>query len=95
LLDRKDCIETDHLHAAKRIWDYCQDSARFIFSGTTADQEKILRWIGRHNAAVSFAQIREDLFQKHRKADWIKLQIGGLVQAGKLVVNGDWIAIKP
>jgi hypothetical protein len=96
LLDGKDALETEHLQAAKRIWDYCQDSARYVFSGLTADQSRILGWIAKQSGPVTFSQIREDMYQRHKKADWIRAQVDGLLQAGgKIVVSGDAIAIKP
>ena len=90
LMNGKDCIETEHLHAAKRMWDYCQDSARYIFSGLTKDQEIILGWI-KLNGPVTVAGIREKLCRRNRKADWVRLQVNGLVQANRIVVNGDQI----
>ncbi len=90
LMNGQDCIETEHLHAAKRIWDYCQDSARYIFSGLTKEQEMILGWI-KLNAPVTVGDIREKMFHRNRKADWVRLQVNGLVQANRVVVNGDQI----
>jgi hypothetical protein len=72
LLDNHDCIETQHLRAAKRIWDYCVDSARYIFGGVTLDQTRILDWIKQQPGPVTVSQIRETMFQRHRKADWIR-----------------------
>jgi hypothetical protein len=94
LLDSHDTIETKHLHAAKQIWDYCQDSTRFIFSGTTADQDRILRWLQK-SGAVTIPQIRRGVFHDHRPAEWVRMQINGLIQGGKLFQQGDVIAIKP
>jgi hypothetical protein len=94
LLDKKDEIETDHLHAAKRIWDYCQDSARYIFSGLTADQSRILGWIAEQSGPVTVSMIREDLFKRNRPANWIRAQVAGLEKEGKVVVTGDQITVK-
>src|SRR5262249_51802094 len=95
LLDGQDALETEHLHAAKRMWDYCQDSALYIFSGLTADQSCILGWIAKQTGPVTFSQLREGLYQRHRKADWIRTQVDGLAKAGKVVVSGETIALKP
>jgi DNA replicative helicase MCM subunit Mcm2 (Cdc46/Mcm family) len=93
LMDNHDCIETHHLRAAKRIWDYCEDSARYIFGGLTKDQEMILGWV-RKNGSVTIPQITQQLFHKHRKADWVRTQVNGLIQAGKAVGNGDQVAAR-
>lgn len=93
LLDNHDCIETKHLHAAKRIWDYCQDSARYIFGDLTLDQGRILEWIGK-NGPVTIPQITQKLFAKHRKSEWVRAQVNGLIQAGKVVANGDQLSVK-
>jgi hypothetical protein len=90
LLDGKREVETVHLHAAKRIWDYCQDSARYIFSGLTADQSALLGWITK-KGAVTFKQLREDLYQRRKKVTWIAAQVDALVKAEKITVNGEII----
>jgi len=93
LLDNHDCIETKHLHAAKSIWDYCQDSARYIFGDLTLDQQRILEWIGK-NGPTTISGIREGMFKRNRKAEWIRAQVNGLIQAGKLVANGEQLSVK-
>jgi hypothetical protein len=93
LLDNKDCIETVHLRAAKKIWDYCQDSARFIFGGLTRDQEMILGWL-RKNGPATLPQVTQQLFQKHRKAAWVRLQVNGLIATAKVELQGDQIVAK-
>lgn len=93
LLDDHDCIETHHLRAAKRIWDYCQDSARYIFGGLTRDQQHILDWLLRTGPAT-VPQIRENLFKRNRKADWVRLQVNGLIGANRVELKGDKISVK-
>lgn len=93
LMDNHDIVETHHLHAAKRIWDYCQDSARYIFGGLTKDQEMILGWV-RRNGPVTVPQITQKLFHKHRKTDWVRSQVNGLILAGRVAVNGEQITAK-
>ena len=45
LLDKKDAVDSEHLQAAKKLWDYCMDSARFIFAGETKEQVQIVNWM--------------------------------------------------
>ncbi|TIH12443.1 DUF3987 domain-containing protein [Marinifilum sp. JC120] len=37
LLDGSDCVRLPHLKAALALWDYCEQSARFIFAGLESD----------------------------------------------------------
>ena len=81
LLDEFDVVETRHLQAAKKMWDYCQESAKFIFTGTTAEQDQIVAFV-RRNREVTLAQIREDLFKRNKRAGWIETQVSSLVRSG-------------
>jgi hypothetical protein len=74
LLDEQDAVDTQHLHAAKRMWDYCQESARYIFLGTTGEQDRIQRYIER-NGPVTVSQIVQDLFHKHKTVGWVEAQV--------------------
>jgi hypothetical protein len=94
LLDMKDVVDSEHLQAAKRLWDYCMDSARFIFSGETKEQAQIINWIRLHPGAVSVRQITDEVFNRHRKVEWVKTQLDGLVAMGRLAVSGDQYSIK-
>jgi len=94
LLDGQDVIEATHLRAAKRIWDYCQDSTRYIFGGLTKDQEIILSWLRSH-APVTVSEIANQLFQRHKKVDWVRLHINALIRAGKVELKGEQIVVKP
>jgi Bifunctional DNA primase/polymerase, N-terminal/Protein of unknown function (DUF3987) len=79
LLDEYDVVETRHLQAAKKMWDYCQESAKFIFTGTTADQDRIIGFV-RRNREVTVPQITQEVFHKHKRADWVETQVNSLVQ---------------
>ncbi|WP_319778089.1 hypothetical protein [Maridesulfovibrio sp.] len=37
LLDGSDCVRLPHLKAALALWDYCEQSVRFIFAGLESD----------------------------------------------------------
>lgn len=93
LLDECDCIETRHLHAARQLWDYCQESARFIFEQTTAEQDRMLGFI-RQNVGVTASDLRENLFKRNRRAEWIQTQLDYLVGHGKIVRTGDGYSLK-
>jgi hypothetical protein len=37
LLDGSPTIEVDHMRSAKALWDYCRESAEYLFHGFEAD----------------------------------------------------------
>jgi hypothetical protein len=88
LLDMSPVVESRHLQAARRLWDYCQESAEYIFSGCTQDQRKILNFVGARQG-VTAAQVREELFQRHQKASWVQAQLSELVRRGNLMQAGE------
>jgi len=94
LMDNKDIVETYHLHAAKKIWDYCADSVRYIFGGLTRDQEVILAWL-QMNGPSTLPQITQKLFHKNRKSGWVRLQVNGLIEAGRAELKGEQVVVKP
>lgn len=86
LVDLTDQIELEHFHAAKKLWDYCSESAMFIFGGVTKEQLRIVQWINRHGPAT-FGQIREDLYRRNKLAAEIRADLDGLVRAKQLFVK--------
>jgi Protein of unknown function (DUF3987) len=94
LLDRQETVDTQHLQAAKQLWDYCSNSARFIFEGTTKEQQRILSWMRQNPGGVTVRQIVDDVFHRHQKVDWVKMQMDGLVRAGSLTVQDDQYSAK-
>jgi hypothetical protein len=48
LLDKQDKVSTSHLEAARAVWKYCEDSAKYIFSGREINpfSNKIMDLIG-------------------------------------------------
>jgi len=87
LLDKQDAVDTVHLHAAKKLWDYCVESARFIFEGMTREQVMILDWLGKNNVSVTVRDVTDAVFHRNRKVEWVKTQMDGLVKVGKLKTN--------
>jgi DNA replicative helicase MCM subunit Mcm2 (Cdc46/Mcm family) len=87
LVDMSEVVESKHIKAARSLWDYCQESAEYVFSGTTKDQNRIISWVRQHAVAgpVTVTMVTQELFHKNKKADWIRGQITELVRLGKLV----------
>ena len=84
VLDMSTEVETKHLHAAKLLWDYCQESARFIFEGTTKDQERIAGWVARQQRPVTVREVVDEVFHRNVKVGWVKSQMDGLVNGNRL-----------
>jgi len=75
-------VDAKHIHAAKAIWDYCQDSTAYIFNGRTAYQQRIVDFIAEHSpkeysatGGVTLTDVREKLFARNRRVDWIRSQL--------------------
>lgn len=92
LLDKSDEIDTVHFQAAKRLWDYCSESAVFIFGGATSEQLRIQNWIGLRKTAT-YKQVRDELYQRNKPVGEIKADLATLV-AKKMVHLADDIYSK-
>jgi hypothetical protein len=88
LLDRSDQIDTVHFQAAKRLWDYCSESAAFIFGGATAEQLRIQNWIGVRQTAT-YQEVRDELYQRNKPVGEIKADLALLVSKKMLHLAGD------
>lgn len=85
LLDQCALIEVDHLRAALAVWDYCEDSVRYIFGDALGDPiaDEILRALrAKHPDGMTRTQIR-DLFGRNRTADRIGVALSTLGRNGK------------
>jgi hypothetical protein len=90
LLDKCSKVESHHLQAARAIWEYSEDSARYIVVGCSKDQQRIIKWVVDHKS-VTLTQIREQLFQRNKTMAWVKVQVDDLIHSGFLVAKGDQI----
>jgi hypothetical protein len=85
LLDGKDEIGVEHLHAALAVWQYCEASARHVFGGTLGGSlaDVILAALQQEDeAGMTRTQIR-DLFDRHRKSAEIDAALALLAAIGK------------
>ncbi len=83
VLDCSEHITIDHLKAAKAIWDYCEDSATFVFGGTTREQHTLLQFLA--GGSKSITTIREELYQRHRTVSEIEADLQRLIEIGQAV----------
>lgn len=94
VIDMDDAIQLYHFEAALQLWEYCKESARFIFSGHTREQEKILDDVEAVKDGMTLREIRERIFGKHKSAEWVKAQIDSLLAGGYLAPVGDKVVFK-
>ena len=85
LLDRKNTISTEHLCAALAIWDYADESAKYIFGEATGDpvQDTILSSIKSEPEGLSRTDISQ-LFKGHQKSDRITRALDDLKRLGRI-----------
>jgi len=72
LLDISDQIQPDHLRAAIALWDYNEDSIKYIFQNKIGDQlaEKILQLLENNPQGLSRSEI-SDLLNRNSSSDLI------------------------
>lgn len=87
LLDCSEHITTDHLKAARAVWDYCELSARMVFGSTTREQMRLLQFLV--GDPKSFAMIRKDLYKKNRLAEDIQKDLDRLISLNMVVEDKD------
>jgi hypothetical protein len=94
VLDMSAIIRVEHLRAALAVWDYCFESARFIFGDATGDPvaDRIREGLETAGAdGMTRTQIR-DLFKRHESTERISTaltQLKSLRIAWKQVVATD------
>jgi phage gp37-like protein len=73
LLDKSELITPDHLSAALALWDYCEQSVRYIFKDSFGDPDAdlILRALQESDAGLSRTQI-SGLFHGHKPREQIE-----------------------
>jgi hypothetical protein len=87
LLDASPTIQVDHMRSAKALWDYCRESAEYIFHGFEADPvaTKILQQVQK-NGEVEWKDLYP-LFSNHASKSEIDTAVNDLIRRGKLVLE--------
>jgi hypothetical protein len=83
LLEMSAKICTRHLQAALALWQYCEESARFIFGGLSPEQLRILEVLSNGQSRTR-TQIRNVAFSGHRDAARLDADLDGLEKAGRI-----------
>jgi Protein of unknown function (DUF3987) len=84
LLDSSAEVRAEHLVAALAVWQYCLDSARFIFGDAMGDAvaDEILRALRAHTEGMTRTDIRE-FFSKNKPSAEIDRALGVLQEYGR------------
>jgi DNA replicative helicase MCM subunit Mcm2 (Cdc46/Mcm family) len=81
LLDCSDHIRSEHLQAALALWQYCEDSARFIFDELTVEQQMIVEHLRQHGSQTK-TDFLKGLFNRNRAAAEIIADLAALERRG-------------
>jgi hypothetical protein len=83
LLDGSAEIQKVHLEAALAVWDYCEESVRYIF-GDAADPEykRIMRKL--EDGPLTSGEIRRQVFADHQTSEWVEEKMVDLEQLRKV-----------
>lgn len=81
LLDESPVVKKEHLLSALALWDYCEQSARWIFGDALGDPvaDEVLQALKRSPDGLSRAEITA-LFNRHLKSDEVGNALGRLHQ---------------
>ena len=89
LLDAKNIIELEHLEAALALWQYAEDSAKYIFGGKMENPvaQKILDALeSALEKRMSLTEIHK-LLSRHVRKEEIEMAINEMVASGKVEVG--------
>ncbi len=83
-MDESRTIEREHVEAALAVWDYAEESARYIFGTATGDPvvDRIAEAMREKPKGLTRTEINNDLFGGHQKSERIRNALGQLEAAG-------------
>ena len=95
LLDMSSTVELEHLQAALAVIEYCEQSARYIFSELSGDAvaDKIFQALAASESGLTRTEIYSDILQRHIKKERIDIALAslaakGLIYSEKLETDG-------
>jgi hypothetical protein len=91
VMSRSCRIEEDHLEAALALWQYAEESARYIFGDATGDPvaDQILEALSAAGPAGMSRTDISHLFKRHRNAERIDRALTLLLKTGRSHRNQD------
>ena len=90
LADGAHKVSGDHLEAALRLWDYIEDTARWLFSTAAAEtrateEARLVDFIANAGAdGVTRTAIRADLYARNKSAKELDALLAPLIHAGRI-----------
>jgi hypothetical protein len=85
LLDCSESIRLDHLEAALAVWQYCEDSARYIFGEQTGDRIADVVYVALLEAKDGLTRTKiRDLFQRNESSARINGALTLLLELGRV-----------
>lgn len=90
LLDGAPVVGFDHLAAASELWEYCAQTARWLFANEDQDAEsaaraRLLDYLADAGPdGATRTEIREELFARHKSAAAITALLAPLVRSGRV-----------
>lgn len=84
LLDTSDVVRAEHLRAALAVWQYAEDSARYIFGDTTANPvaDEIFVALKAEADGLTREEINSRVFHRNRPKAVIQAALDTLLKAG-------------
>jgi hypothetical protein len=84
-MDCSQTIEANHLKAGLGVWEYSEDSARYIFGDATGDPvaDRIMHALRERPQGMSRTEITH-LFGRHRSAARIEISLTALKEQGRI-----------
>jgi len=88
LLDSSTVIRVEHLIAAVALWEYCEQSARFIFGDALGDPvaDEILKALQQCDEGMTRTEINH-LFGRHKKSNELSRALEFLAESGRITSN--------
>lgn len=98
LLDESRMIRPAHHHAALALWNYCEQSARWIFGTFTGDKnaDKILSALQRvGSVGLTRTEISEQVFNRNLKSEKLSIALRLLYDRGRAISKQEGTAGAP
>ncbi len=97
LLDQSSIVDLPHLAAALAVWQYAEDSARFIFGDRIGDglADKILAALREVPGGLSRSEIYNEVCKKNKSRSEIEAALSLLQQKGMVAKRIDSYAKRP
>jgi uncharacterized protein DUF3987 len=95
-MDESEEIHAGHLEAALALWDYCEESARYVFGDATGDAtaDQIADALKANPKGLRRTEI-SGIFGRHKTADEINRALTRLLKSGKVTREEEGTAGRP